>query len=593
MKNKELAKQLAEIAELLALSGQENRFRIIAYEKAAQAIESLPESIEEVAKKDALTDIPGIGAGIAEKIIEYLDTGKIASREELRAKFPSGILEIMSVTGMGPRKAKVIFDNLKVGNLNELREAAAAGKIRDLPGFGTKTEQNIIKGIDLRVKVKDRALLLEAELIAREIIGRLKTNRNIQAISPAGSLRRGKETIGDIDILCAVEKGKEETVVEQFISLPQVQRVLAKGDTKVSVVMETGLQVDIRLIEPDTYGAALQYFTGSKEHNVALREYARQKGLTVSEYGVFKIGKKETRLAGKTEQEVYDALGMQYIPPTMRENRGEIDAALHHKIPVLIELKDIKGDTHIHSNYSDGANTIEELGIRAREMRYEWIVSTDHSQSLKIANGLSPERLRAKIKEIRDFNRHSPDVKILCGAEVDILNDGRPDYPDEILEELDFVIASIHGGFKQPEHQITHRIVRALQHPLIDCLGHPTGRLIGKRESYAVNMDAVLQAARDNGKMLEINAAPDRLDLYDFYCKKAKEMGIMLAIGSDSHTSSQFAYMDIGVTCAQRGWLEKKNVFNTLSLARVEQYIKQRRRRTLDAGLMAKADSGR
>ncbi len=578
MKNKEIAKQLTEIAELLALSGQENRFRIIAYERAAQALESLPGSIEDAARDGSLENIPGIGSSMAEKIREYLETGKMAALEGLRAKFPQGLLEIMTVTGMGPRKAKVIFDKLKVVSLEELRHAAEAGKIRDLQGFGIKSEQNILKGIDLRVKVKDRALLPEAGLIAREIVGQLRNNRNILEIVPAGSLRRGKETIGDIDILCAVEKGKEDPVVEQFVSLPRVRQVLAKGNTKVSVVMENGLQVDIRLIDPSTYGAALQYFTGSKEHNVALREHARQKGLTVSEYGVFKIGEKDAPIASKTEEDVYKALGMQYIPPPMRENRGEIDAALNHKVPELVERGDIKGDVHVHSRYSDGANKIEELGERARESGYEWIISTDHSQSLRIANGLSAARLREKIKEIRAFNHCSRDVKILCGTEVDILNDGRPDYPDEILEELDFVIASIHGGFKQSEHQITNRIVKALQHPLVDCLGHPTGRLIGRRDSYAVNMDAVLQAARDNGKMLEINASPNRLDLYDYYAKKAGEMGIMIAIGTDSHTLDQFEYMDIGVTWAQRGWLEKKNVFNTLSLTEVEQYLRRRSR---------------
>lgn len=576
MKNKEVASLLYEIAELLTLS-DENVFKVRAYERASQSIESLPEAIEEIVRRDELKEIPGIGESIAEKIKEYLSTGKIGYLEELKKCFPEGLLEIMSIPGMGPKKAKLLFNKLKISTVEELAGAARKGKLRDIAGFGAKTEENILKGIVLKEKSKGRILLNEALLISDEIVSQLKTNKYIRQIVPAGSLRRAKETIGDIDILCSVEKGKEDTVIKQFTHLPQVKRILAEGETKITVLTDSDMQVDLRIIEPDIFGAALQYFTGSKEHNVALRTLARQKGYTISEYGIFKIGKKEKPIAAKTEEDIYKILKMSYIPPRMRENRGEIDTALKHRIPKLVELKDIKGDVHVHSKYSDGANSISQIGDRARELGYEWIIITDHSQSLKVARGLSVSTLKQKIEEIRWYNEKSRDLKILCGTEVDILGDGSIDYPQNILEELDFVLAAIHTGFKQSEEQMTNRIVKALQNPFVDCVAHPSGRLINKRDAYAVNLEKVLEAAKNNNKLLEIDAFPERLDLNDIYCKKAKEMGIKLGIGTDSHTIEHLKYMELGIYIAQRGWLEKKDVINTLSYDELTKYLSKRR----------------
>jgi DNA polymerase (family 10) len=580
MKNQEIAKVLFEIAELLSLAEDSNHFRVVAYQRASQAVESLPESIEDLVREKRLTDIPGIGSSIAEKICEYLETGRISYLEELRSKFPAGLIEIMTITGMGPKKAKTIYDNLHVRNIDELMKAARERRIRDLPGFGVKSEENILKGIEFKEKSKGRILLLEALLLAQEIVDRLKGNHAVKQISTAGSLRRCKETIGDIDILVAVDKGKEAPVIRQFTRLPDVERVLAEGDTKVSVITSRNIQVDLRLIEPAVFGAALQYFTGSKDHNVSLRSYAKQRGLSISEYGVFRSGRKEKPLAAKTEEDVYAALKMDYIPPEMRENRGEIEAALKGRMPHLVTQKDIKGDIHIHSSYSDGSNSIEELGERARRMGYEWIISCDHSRSLKIAHGLSRDDLKRKIDDIRRFNEHSRDTKILCGTEMDILTDGELDYPDDILAGLDFVLASVHTGFKQSERQITQRIVKAIEHPLVNCIGHPSGRLLNKRDAYPVDIERILEAAAEHGKLLEINASPDRLDLYDFYCKRARELGIMLAIGTDAHALDHFEYMRLGIAVARRGWLEKRNVLNTLSYAEIKAYLARVRERT-------------
>ncbi|MFH1368128.1 MAG: DNA polymerase/3'-5' exonuclease PolX [Elusimicrobiota bacterium] len=572
MKNKELSGLFTEIAELLSL-GDENIFKIRAYERAAQVISALPDPIEDIAARGKLLEIPGIGAGIAEKINDYLSSGKIPYLDELKKIFPQGLLDIMSVQGMGPKKAKILFDKLNIDGIPSLEKAAKEGKIRGLPGFGEKTEENILKGIALRKSFGGRILLDEALNAARSVISELKRNKYIKRISPAGSLRRFKETIGDIDILCSVVSNTEKHVVGCFTKLKNVKRVLAAGDTKGSIITDEGIQVDLRVVEDESFGAALQYFTGSKEHNVALRGFARDKGLTINEYGVFKISDKKKAIASKTEEDVYKSLGLPYIPPALREDRGELEAALHKKLPKLIELKDIKGDFHVHSTYSDGSHTIAEIAERAREAGYEWIVITDHSQSLKVARGLSSDILHKKIKEIEHLNKKLKGFRVLCGTEVDIHSDGSLDYPDEILKQLDWVIASVHTGFKQSEEQITNRIISALRNPYVNCIGHLTGRLINEREGYAVNVEKVLEAAKETGKLLEINSYPQRLDLYDIYCRKAKEMGVRVAIGTDSHSVEQFPNMELGVAVAQRGWMEKKDVLNTLTLHDLFKYL--------------------
>jgi DNA polymerase (family 10) len=543
------------------------------------ALESLPEPVESYIEKDTLKDVPGIGESVCTKIQEYLSTGKIQALEDLRKRIPHGLIEIMSVTGMGPKKAKVLYEKLNINNLDELLAAAKEGKIRNLTGFGKKSEENIIKGVQLKEESRGRLLLFDALLTANEVIGELKKNRHIQTIAPCGSLRRGRETIGDIDILCAVEKEHMLEAAGYFAHLPQVTRVLATGETKVSVITEDAMQIDLRIVDPSVYGAALQYFTGSKDHNVALRSFARTKGLTISEYGVFKIKNKRKPIAARTEEEVYASLGMQFIPAPMRENRGEIEAALKHQVPHLVQRKDIKGDTHIHSRYSDGANSIAELGERARQLGYEWIVSTDHSQSLKIAHGLSVETLHKKIREIRKFNDKSTDLKILCGVEIDILPDGSIDYPEDVLQELDFIVASVHSNFKMPEKQMTRRIIAAMENPYVNCIGHPTGRLINKREPYAVDMEEVLQAAKKTGTLVEINASPDRLDLDDIHCMRARELGVGLTIGTDSHSLDHFEYMALGITVAQRAWLTSGHLLNTLGYDELMKHLASNRRK--------------
>jgi len=574
MKNKEIAKLLYQIAELLSLT-EENPFRIRAYERAAQSIESIPTPIEEIAEKDELEEVPGIGESVAEKIKEYLKTGRIKYLDDLKKKFPEGLLEIMEVPGMGPKKAKYLFDKLKISDLDSLKKAAEEGKLRNLPGFGEKTEKNILQGIELKASSKERILLFDAINIADEIVSELKKLKEVKQISPAGSLRRKKETIGDIDILCTVSEGKEKLVVERFTKLPRVKKILACGDTKGSVITEEGIQVDLRVVPQDCYGSALQYFTGSKEHNIALRELANKKGLTISEYGIFKIKDKTKPVAGKTEEEIYDLLGLQYIPPEIRENRGEIEVAKKHALPELVELKDIKGDVHVHSKYSDGANSIDEIAEEAEKLGYEWIIICDHSQSVKIAGGVQIKDLYKKIDEIHNFNSKNRKVKVLCGQEVDILSDGKLDYPEDVLKELDFVIVAIHSGFKQSEQQMTERIIKAFQNKYVHLFAHPTGRLLGKREPYSVNLEKVLEEAKKCNVFMEINAYPERLELQDFYCKKAKELGLKMAIGTDSHNINQLGFISLGVDVARRGWLEKDDLINCLSYGDLVKLLKR------------------
>lgn len=572
MRNKEIAEALYRISELLTLKN-ENVFKLRAYERASGIIAALPEPIEDISARGKLTEIPGIGRGIAEKVEEYLSAGKIAYLDELKASFPEGFFDLMEIPGMGPKKAKALFDRLKIKDIASLKTAALSGKIRGIEGFGSKSEENIIKGIALKDKFSERMLLSDAWYTAKELIEALSASKFITRISPAGSLRRRRETVRDIDILASVQKGKEEAVTDQFIKLPGVAKVNAKGPTKASVITGSGLQVDLRIVPETSFGAALQYFTGSKEHNISLRGLAKDKGLTVNEYGVFKARKTSGALASTTEEEVYKSLGLAYIPPELRENRGEIEAASKGRLPKLVELKDIKGDTHTHSEYSDGSDSLEEIAKKAKGLGYEWIVVTDHSQSLKVARGLSIPVLRKKIMEASKINASGIGIRLLCGSEVDILSDGSLDYPDEVLKDLDFVIASIHTGFTQSENQITARIIKAIENPYVNAIGHLTGRLLNEREPYAVDVERVIQAAKKNNKLLELNAYPNRLDLYDVYCRKAKELGVKICIGTDSHSIDQLGNMSFGVDTARRGWLEKKDILNTMTLEKLMKYL--------------------
>jgi DNA polymerase (family 10) len=571
MRNQEVANIFRDIASILEIKG-ENPFRIRAYEKAVLNIESLTGDITAIAERKELEKIPGVGKDLAAKIEEILATGTCSHLEELKKEIPAGLIEILAVPGLGPKTVRLFYDRLKITSVDELEEMARSHKLHGLPGIKEKTEENILKGIELLRQGRERSLLGTILPLVNEIKERLKKLPEVKQISEAGSVRRGKETIRDIDIL--VISSDSQKVMEVFTTMPVAGDILAKGPTKSSISTRQGIQVDLRVVEPDSFGAALCYFTGSKAHNIRIREMGVKLGLKINEYGVFRGEKK---IGGKTEEEVYQAVGLPYIPPELREDRGEIEAALVGNLPRLVELKDIRGDFHVHSSYSDGSSAFEEIAEKAKSIGLEWVGVCDHSQSLKIAGGVSIEQLKEKIREIRAFNEKGHSVKLLCGTEGDIGNDGKLDYPDDILAELDLVVAAIHTGFKQDEKTITRRIVTAMQHPLVNMIAHPTGRLFGEREPYAVNMEKVLEEAKNTGTAIEINAYPKRLDLNDVYVKAAKERGIKLGIGTDTHILDQMEYIGLGLSVARRGWLEKSDLLNTLSDGKLMKVLKGKR----------------
>lgn len=547
----------------------ENPFKIRAYRKAAQNLEALSEDIEDLARKGRLTEIPGIGKDLAAKIMEFLSTGKITDHERLRKDIPPTLLELLSIPGVGPKKAKLFYERLGIKSIRELEEAAKKGMLAGLPGVGAKTEEKIRKGISLWRKSRERRSLGRILPLAQEIIAKLSEAPSVKKISAAGSLRRMKDTVKDLDIL--VVSTEPMDVMNRFVSLPFVMEVLGMGPTKSSILTNEAFQIDLRVVPEESFGAALQYFTGSKNHNIHLRQIAIKRGLKVSEYGVFK--ENDERVAGYTEEEVYQALGLPWIPPELREDRGEIEAALEGRLPKLIEVTDIKGDLHVHSKWSDGGHSIDELVQKALERGYQYIAITDHSKSLGVARGLDEERLLKQIEEIRDVQERYPNIKILAGIEVDILQDGSLDLPDEVLSKLDIVIASVHSAFNMSQEEMTRRILKALSNPHVDILGHPTGRLIEEREGYKVDIMAVIQKAKEENVALEINAFPQRLDLNDINAKIAKEMGVKLAINTDAHTWGQFDFMVFGVATARRGWLEKEDVINAWETERLLSWL--------------------
>ena len=467
----------------------------------------------------------------------------------------------MDIQGLGPKTLALIHKEKGIKNLSQLEKAVESGSLIGLPGMGEKKVENIKRGIQLLQQSKGRMNLGMAFPVAKGIVETLRKKTGSEKIEWAGSLRRMRENIGDIDILATGPNN--EKIIEAFTHLPEVKEVLASGETKASVIVEGGLQIDLRVVKEDSYGAALQYFTGSKAHNIHLRGIAKAKGIKINEYGVFKGEKK---IGGKEEKEVYKALGMEWIEPELREDRGEIEAAQEKRLPKLIEESDVKGDLHVHSNWSDGGSSIEEVARAAQKKGYQYLVISDHSKSLRIAHGLDETRLIKQMEEIDRINEKLKNFRILKGTEVDILSDGRVDLSDKILEKLDVVIGAVHSGFKQDREKMTRRIIRAIENPLVHIIAHPSGRLLGARDPYEVEMDELMEAAKRNGKVLEINATFDRLDLDDIHCKKAKEMGIRLAIGTDSHHLDQMWMMSLGVAVARRGWLQTQDVLNTLSL---------------------------
>ncbi len=571
MKNRELADLFERMADILEFKS-ENPFKISAYRKASRIIGDLTQDIEEIAEGEKLKEVPGIGEGMAQKIVEYLKTGKVAKFEEVRRGISDQLIAIMDIPGMGPKTLATIHKEKGIGNLSQLEKAVEDGSLIGLPGIGEKKVENIRRGIQLLKQSKGRMNLGMAFPVAKRIVEALREKAGSRKIEWAGSLRRMRENIGDIDILAA--GSNKETIIQTFTHLSEVKEVLVSGETKASVIVEGGIQIDLRVVAEDSYGAALQYFTGSKGHNIHLRGIAKAKGIKINEYGVFK-GKK--KIGGKEEEDVYRVLGMDWIEPELREDRGEIEAAKEAQLPKLVREIDIKGDLHVHSNWSDGTSSIEEIARAAQKRGYQYIAICDHSKSLKIAHGLDESRLMKEIEEIDRINEKIQGFQILKGTEVDILNDGRLDFPEKVLEKLDLVVASIHSGFKQEKEKMTKRIVRALENPMVHILGHPSGRLLGARDPYEVEIGEVMEAAKRYGKALEINAYSERLDLDDIHCRKAKEEGVLLAIGTDSHHLDQMWMISLGVAVARRGWLESRGVLNTMSLKEILKWCQRTR----------------
>jgi len=571
VKNAAVAEMFDTMADVMAIRG-EDVFRVNTYRKVARVLRDLTEDIEQVHADGRLTDLPGIGKSSAEKIAQFLDTGKMQAYEKLLEGFPTGALDMLRIPGMGPKTVGRLMVEKGIESVDELEAAIAKGELAGMSGMGEKTVRRIRTGIEFLRRSAGRTLLGKALPVAQRIIEQLKERCKLGAAEAAGSLRRMKETIGDIDILVTTtgrkkrQAGDDEVpggrqIVEAFTSLPGVAEVLAAGGTRGSVRTEEGLQVDLRVVAPQSFGAALTYFTGSKEHNIKVRGIALDRGLKVNEYGVFKG---EKRVAGKTEEEVYESVGLPWIPPELREDRGEIEAAAEGKLPDLVSLKDIRGDLHVHSEYSDGKQSVLDMARAAREMGYSYIAITDHSPSLGVAGGLAVKDLKKQHADIEKAREKLDGFAILKGTEVDILPDGRLDYPDEVLAELDLVIASVHSQFGMGEKEMTDRIIRAVESPHVDAIGHLTGRLLGQRDAYAVDVGAVLRACAKHGTALEINAFMDRLDVTDLVCRQAREAGVKMVIGTDAHRAGHYWMMRLGVGTARRGWIEKGDVLNCM-----------------------------
>jgi DNA polymerase (family 10) len=569
LQNQDIAQIFYEIADILEMQG-ENSFRIRSYRNAASAIENLTEDLTSIHKKGALKEIPGIGESIAQKIEEMINTGKCKFHHALLKKIPPGVLDIMRVPGMGPRHAMLVYEKLAVNSIDRLRRAAQAGKLQDLPRMGAKLQQKILRGIEQLVASEGRFKLITAYTYAEAIIKELKKIKGVERIEVAGSVRRKKEMIGDLDIL--VISASPRGVMDAFVKLDDIKEVLAKGATKSSAVLRCGLQVDVRVLEKENFGAALYYFTGSKEHNIVVRDMVKKRGLKINEYGVFR-GKK--RIAGKTEEGIFKAMGLSYIEPELRENTGEIEAARRGRLPHLLEEDDLRGDFHMHTKESDGKDAIEEMVRKARAKGYEYIAITEHSKAVTVAHGRDEKELLRHFARIDKVNSRLGGFKILKGVEVDIKSDGSLDLEDYFLKQCDVVIAAIHSRFEMPKDQMTRRITTALQNKNVDIFAHPTGRLLKERPAYAVDMDQVLQTAKDYNVAMELSAYPDRLDLNDIHCRLAKSAGVKIAIGTDSHSASQLDNMRWGVYTARRGWLEKKDVLNTLPLEKLLKNFKK------------------
>ncbi len=561
--NDRVAAVLDEIGDLLELKG-ENVFRAVTYRAAARAIRDLREPLRDRLAQGRLGEIPKVGPSVAEAIEQLLTTGRSKRHDELTALVPEGLLTLLKVPGVGPATARAIYDRLQITTIDGLAEAAAAGRLRGIPKIGTKTEENILKSIAALRQRTGRSLIHDARRAAEAMAAHLRAH-GAREVYVAGSLRRWKETIGDVDLLVAV--ADPTPLMAAFVAGPSVLRVLANGETKSSVVLESGLQIDLRVVPEVSLGAALLYFSGSKEHNVRLRGHALRRKLTLNEYGLYRLGDEKGKpVASRTEEEIYAALEMDWIPPELREDHGEIDAALAHTLPELVGVTDIRGDLHTHSNWTDGRDTILEMALRARAKGYAYVALTDHSVGLGMTQGLNVERIRKRSLEIRALNATLAPFRILIGTEVDIRANGRLDYPDEVLAEFDIVTASVHSAFAQTRDVMTKRIIGAMEHPLVNAISHPTGRLLERRPGYEVDIDALIDAAVRTHTRLEINGGPERLDLADVAVRRAVEKGAALVINSDAHAVEELEWMEYGVATARRGWATKASVHNTLGL---------------------------
>ncbi len=570
MKNFELARMFEKIADALEIKG-ENQFKVIAYRKVSRILKDFPEDIEKVYREGRLREIPGIGEGIAKKISEYLKTGEMKKYREALDGIPQGLLELLDIPNLGPKTIKLAHEKLGVKNLEDLKRVIEDGSLAKLPGMGAKKVENIRVGIEMVERKgggERRFPIGLVSPIVEEVVSVLSSIKGVEKVIPAGSYRRCKETVGDLDFLTIAED--REKVITTFTGMPMVSRVIASGGTKASVIERNlGIQMDLRVLPSESFGAALQYFTGSKAHNIKLRGIAKDKGLKISEYGVFKG---EKYIAGRTEEEVYRAIGLVWIPPEMREDRGEVELAMEGNLPEILKLEDIKGDLHIHSKYSDGADTIEKIAKFGKSLGYEYVGIADHSRSVKYAGGMEIEDIYKKMEEIEALNKKISGITILMGTEVDILQDGTLDYPDEVLEKMDFVIAAVHLGFKK---HVTERMLDAMDNPNVDIIAHPTGRLLSGRTGYDVDIEKVMEKAAEIGVALEINAYYDRLDLDDTNSRMAKQMGVKLIINTDAHNIGMMRDMKLGVCVARRAWLKKEDVLNTLPWNKLKRALRR------------------
>jgi DNA polymerase (family 10) len=559
--NQEIAAIFDEIADLLDIQG-ENPFRIRAYRNAARLLRGLKaEAAVLLAEGKDLTELPGIGEDLAGKIREAVDTGGVEILKRLSRQLPASLVELLRLPGLGPKRAKLLHDKLGIDSLAELRRAAEAGRLRTVKGLGAKTEERLLVALKRLREAGRRITLQEAAGYAQDLLGHLRKVRGVKKVAVAGSFRRGRETIGDIDLLATADDGA--AAIQGFVAHPAVAQVSAQGSTRATVVLRAGVQADLRVVAPESYGAALHYFTGSKAHNIAIRRRAQQRGLKINEYGVFRG---ERRVAGDSEESVFAAVGLPYIPPELREDQGEIEAAERKALPELLAPDDLRGDLHVHTDASDGHNTLAEMAAAARAKGLEYIAITEHTRRLTVAHGLDARRLGRLCAAIDRLNERRGGCTVLKGIEADILEDGGLDLPDSVLGQLDLVIGAVHSHFDLPAGRQTARLLRAMDRPHFSILAHPTGRLFGHREAMSFDVDRIVRAAKERGCFLELNSQPDRLDLPDVYCRAAKAAGVLLSIGSDAHGTDQFDFLGFGVTQARRGWLEKNDILNSRPL---------------------------